>query len=118
MKRDMDLARQILLNLEESKNQIGPDDVNIKGYSKDEIAYHIMLLGEAGLINAYDCSTFDGPNWRAERLTWQGHEFIEASRDQKRWNQAKKLIKDKGVGLTFDVAKVVLIKLMTDRVIG
>ena len=35
------------------------------------------------------------------RLTWQGHEFLDAARNEDRWNQAKKTISEKGGSLTF-----------------
>ena len=55
-----------------------------------------MLLAEAGLIEATNVSSFDGPDWKAKRLTWSGHEFLEASRDQNRWQKALTLIKERG----------------------
>jgi len=51
MKRDMDLARQILFEIESSPH--GADVIfqpEIEGHSLDEVSYHIMLLIQAGYI--------------------------------------------------------------------
>ena len=56
-----------------------------------------MLLDEAGLIEAIDLSSRNGPAWLPQRLTWAGHEFIEASRDESRWHKALNLMKEKSI---------------------
>ena len=118
MKRDMDLVRKILLELEDTPYELGGFDLELEGYSPDQISYHVMLLNEAGLIEANDLSTFGGKKWTPKRLTWAGHEFIEASRDESRWEKAKNIMKEKGSGMAFDVLRSVLIQLMTKAVLG
>ena len=117
MKRDMDLVRKILLELEDIPYELGGFDLELEGYSPDQISYHVMLLNEAELIEANDLSTFGGPKWTPKRLTWAGHEFIEASRDESRWEKAKNIMKEKGSGMAFDVLRSVLIQLMTKAVL-
>ena len=118
MKRDIDLARKILLELEDTPYELGGFDLELEGYSPNQIAYHIMLLNEAGLIEALNMSSHSGPKWIPKRLTWAGHEFIEASRDESRWEKAKNIMKEKGSGMAFDVLRSVLIQLMTKAVLG
>ena len=118
MKRDMDLVRKILLELEDTPYELGGFDLELEGHSPDQISYHVMLLNEAGLIEANDLSTLGGPKWRPKRLTWAGHEFIEASRDESRWEKAKNIMKEKGSGMAFDVLRSVLIQLMMKAVLG
>ena len=118
MKRDMDLVRKILLELEDAPYESGGLDLELEGYSPDQISYHVMLLNEAELIEANDLSTFGGPKWIPKRLTWAGHEFIEASRDESRWEKAKNIMKEKGSGMAFDVLRSVLIQLMMKAVLG
>ncbi len=113
MKRDMDLARRILFALEEAPLD-EEVDLDLDGVSQVEISHHVMLLNEAGLIEAQDHTGFVGSNWQPKRLTWAGHEFLDASRDQGRWEKATKLVRDKVGGLTFDALKAVLIKLATE----
>jgi hypothetical protein len=43
-------------------------------------------------------------------LTWKGHEFLEASRDDTRWKQAKETVVKKAGGVVFELLKEVLIE--------
>ena len=112
MKRDLDLARNILLAIENNENATGPDwkPLTIPGYSQEQVSYHIMLLDEAGLIEAEKLTTFDGFKWEYERLTWQGHEFLDSARDENLWKQAKNKLEEIK-NPSFEVLKTVLIKL-------
>ena len=90
MKRDMDLVREILLQLENSNAQpLGPAEIAIEGRTNTEVSYHIELLHEAGLLEARNWSSHSGHDWRAIRLTWWGHEFLDAARSDTIWREAK-----------------------------
>ena len=54
MKRDMDLIRTILLYLGFSNQKSQWNPVEIEGYTRAEISYHIKLLDRAGLVEAKD----------------------------------------------------------------
>ena len=124
MKRDEDLLREILLLIEKHPFDDGYDWMNIwtnirenkdkktRKYSNKEISYHIMLLHEAGFIKALEISK---NVWMPIRLTWDGHEFLEAARDSKRWKQVKDTMKPIG-GFVVEVAKPLLIELVKKKV--
>ena len=114
----MELIRDILLQLEEKPFELGWHDIEIESYTEEEISYHVMLLHEAGLIEAINLSSDDGMEWKAKYLTWFGHEFLDASRDNTRWRKAITIVKEKGGGLAFDILKEVLIQLMKTSVFG
>lgn len=119
MKRDMDLIRQILLELEEAPYTGGWANLEIeKGLDDDVYAYHVQLLHEAGLIEAQDLSTLDGVAWKPKRLTWEGHEFLEAARESSRWEKAKDVMQKEGGGLVLSVLKEVLLTMMRGDVLG
>ncbi|MBI2887056.1 MAG: DUF2513 domain-containing protein, partial [Chloroflexi bacterium] len=105
MQRDMELARKILLEIEKQPYTMGWVDLDISGYSAHAVSYHVQIMAEASLVEADDVSTFGGSDWRAKRLTWAGHEFLDASRDEGRWKEALTVVKKAGGGLTFDVLK-------------
>jgi Hypothetical protein (DUF2513) len=97
MKRDMDLVRDLLLGVEadprlDGTKWIRPDErdnlgvVGIGPHSKREIAYHLELLIEAGLIEGRS-GVDDVP--AIARLTWQGHEFLDNIRDPEVWAKTK-----------------------------
>lgn len=111
MKRDMDLARLILLEIEQHPFIGVGFELKLEEYKREEITYHIILLAEAGLIEADDASTLANIEWLPKRLTWQGHEFLDAARDNNRWNQAKATMSKVG-GFVFEVGKQVLLELI------
>lgn len=70
MVRNMELVKAILLFVEQ--NQVDDSvSVEVEGYSENEIAYHIAILSEAGLLKP-------NPDFDASRvsLTWAGHELL------------------------------------------
>jgi hypothetical protein len=73
-----------------------------------------MLLVQAGYIEGEEAP--DG--WHASTLTWQGHEFLDAARDESRWNKAKKIVMEKGGAITFEMLKQLLLELMKSAVLG
>ena len=116
MKRDMDLIRKILRAVEESAFK--PGILQIDGYTSEEVAYHSKLLCDEELITGLDVSSQDGEGYLIEGLTWTGHDFLDASRNDTVWNKAKEVIKDKGGGFTFDILKSLLNKLLSEQVLG
>lgn len=119
MKRDMDLVRQILLELEDAPYRGGWVNLEIEEDLEDDVySYHVQLLYEAGLIEAQDLSTLDGVAWKPKRLTWEGHEFLEAARESSRWEKAKEVMQKEGGGLAVSVLKEVLLSMMRGDVLG
>ncbi len=106
MKRDLDLARSILREIEACEDTWGLTECpEIEGYSHKQVAYHVKLLHEAGLINATDSSSMgpEGFDWMPGNLTWKGHEFIDASKDNDVWSKAKDSILKPTASITFDL---------------
>jgi hypothetical protein len=112
MKRDMDLMRSLLLEIEKVPFDGGFLDISVPGHSDQEISYHILIMHEAGLIDAVDLSSFDGVCWKAKRLTNDGHEFLDAAKDDTRWTKAKDKVLSTTGTLTVDALKMRLSALM------
>lgn len=116
MKRDMDLAREILIEAENHPYKGYEGDGStfvpvIAGYTPETIGYHVMLLEQAGLIEANRVMTMDGKvTWRTKQLTWHGHEFLDAARNQNIWGKVKKVAQEQGGSLPFDVLKALAIQ--------
>src|SRR5262249_54163060 len=100
MKRDMDLIRQILLAVEDRQETEIPFFVEVAGYSDEQMSYHIRILGEAGLLKAVELG-----RWEAQSLTWAGHDWIDATRNDSTWHKVKATARDRGVSLTFELTK-------------
>jgi hypothetical protein len=92
-----------------------PDNLAIEGYSEEQIGHHVYLMMQAGLVEGADTTTSEDASPQAQILsvTWAGHEFLEASRDERLWSKAKKAATSSG-GLVLDVLKSVLIGLATE----
>jgi hypothetical protein len=120
MKRDPDLIRKLLVHLEEKPNDEVITELEFDDYNKIDVMYHFVLMDQAGLLRC-ERETSSTTSDRVIRvypfsLTWQGHEFLEASRNEKLWNKAKELIKQKSGGLSLDVLKALLISMAKESV--
>ena len=97
MKLDKDLVREVLLQVEASPDPMAWVDITVDGHSEEEIAYHVQILDEAGLLEAEELTSLDGYDWRAKRLTYEGHEFLDTIRDAAAWRFTKETAKNAGV---------------------
>jgi Hypothetical protein (DUF2513) len=53
MKRDMDLVRQILLQVQaKDEEELGQKPLEIDGYDLATVARHVEIMQEAGLVDA------------------------------------------------------------------
>ena len=100
----MDLIRKMLFVLEAHPPGFFLDKVEILGYTQEQIDYHAWLLGQTGLAEVIETAATgsSSPEALIRSLTWQGHEFLDAARDNTRWNQAKDKVQKIG-GATMPV---------------
>jgi len=117
MKRDMDLIREILFRIELSTNAPRDIDLAIPEYNERQIAYHIGLLVKAGLIEAINTSSMNSENYHITGISWDGHEFLDAARNNDVWTKTKEYIASKGGGMTFDVLKQLLTKFLSEQML-
>lgn len=109
MKRDMDLVRLILLEIEKEYVSTAIYDLNIDGYDRDEVAYHCKILYDGGLISDYKAQYADGEIYAfgVGSLTWEGNDFLDKIRDDSQWGKIKETIKKKGLPLVLDTIKTI-----------
>ncbi len=99
MKRDMDMIRRLVLALEDGYlNQLD-------GVDPLEYTYHAQLLIEAGLAEGALAPGQRGIPGAAVlwRLTWAGHDFADAIRNDTIWNSAKEKVIKPSASWTFGV---------------
>jgi len=118
MKRDMDLIRAILIEVEKFPLDPGFHDISIEGHTEEEITYHVQLAHEAGLIEAIDLTSHNGVCWKAKRLTYQGHEFLDAARSDTVWDKAKKMLLSATGTITLEGLKAALPQIVRKLVGG
>lgn len=117
MKRDMDLIRQILLELEAMPWPKTPRTLKVSEYDQEEVNYHLLLMAEAGLLKLKGEEKPGGVTAQPWRLTWKGHEFLETSRNDTAWRRAKQALSDKVGGVPFNVLQALLIELAKGAVL-
>ena len=102
MKRDSDLLRELLLRYESDEESMFTSRISDgSDLTEKSERYHILLLADEGLVAAVGQSTF--------RLTSQGHDFIEATRDGGIWNKTKSVVAETGGNATIEVLKALAI---------
>jgi len=112
MKRDIDLLKDILLAVEKKPTPTGWMSLAFDDVADDVVSYHVKLLHEANLIEAKDLSTKDGFDWKPVALTNDGHDFLDAAKDNTRWNKLKAWLKEKGADISLEAIKSYLIDLL------
>lgn len=105
MKRDMNLIRLLLL---ETEGQAPKPDLS--NYSEKQQVYHTALLIDAGLVDGIAIKDSSGEIQATNvyRLTWAGHEFLDAARNETVWQKTQENIKKTGVDVTISILKDLL----------
>jgi len=111
MKRDMNLIRALLLEIEGENPK--PD---LSAYSEEQRVYHCALLIEAGLVHGSVLENQSGcpVGVVTMRLTWAGHEFLDAARNETIWKKAIERLKNVGGNVTLSVLEKLLEKLLKE----
>lgn len=123
MKRDMDLLRLLLLKLEaldEDGQNIyffdNSEEFGIDGFTWEQIVYHFDLAVEARMVDQGGRGAMEGFMFR--RLTWSGHDFVDAVRDDDIWKKTRQGATAAGgfsVELLKDLAKGFIRKKISDH---
>lgn len=135
----MDLCRDILSSLEEMEEHTVELERVVDSVSKprDICYHHCHILAEAGLLRGrskeltqripnpgysappgeFDSSkaaiTVHAGMWIAYSLTWQGHEFLDQSRNPEHWERAKSVARTSGTW-SFSVIAEILKSIVVD----
>ncbi len=105
MKRELELIRKILLKIEDDPGGWAPADLTCDGYTSEQVGYHAYLLIDGGYAQGEDISwgASQGPRSMIRTLTWKGHEFAAAARDDTRWNEVMGIVAKKGGSITVEI---------------
>ena len=127
MKRDWDLLRKQLTDIEEGKNVLAEipnkpkwtDDLTWEQYAplmeqqrttEGRIAGHLELLIDSGYVDGLTVQRgIDGHfsySTHFPRLTMTGHDLLDTMRSPTVWESIKSTAKTKGVELTFEAIKM------------
>jgi len=97
MRRDMDFIREILMATEANR------EIDSTGFSSEEVWNHVRLLKDEGYIDALVAAHAEPYGFQIFALTWKGHEFLDAMRDDTLWKKAKEKFLKPGMSWTAGV---------------
>ena len=126
MKRDMELIRKMLLEIE---NNYDPQDNSRLaqsfiftlegGYAESEIDYNLSLLIDEGLVKGKYQGTMGGTLFTyIEGLTWDGHDFLDSIRQDVVWQGVQDKAEQAGLNvlsLSFEVLKNLAVSVAKER---
>lgn len=112
MKRDLDLIRRILLDIEtQGESAAGFGGLSDHGHDPEDVQYHVQLMHDAGLIVADELVP---GQWWPERITWAGHEFLDLARSEALWERTKRDVERKVGAAPFQVVRDLLARSIDD----
>ncbi len=109
MKRDLDLARQLLLDIENRGTDCSVSVLRsgTNHQSEEQVRYHLRLLIDANLLKEIDRTSAGVP---CVRLTHDGHELLELARSETQWREAKYACQERIGGLSLSVIRGLLLR--------
>jgi hypothetical protein len=104
MKRDMDIVRSILLKLEIEEK------LDTLGFQEEVLLHHLDLMFDAGLLEGKARRGNAGQLIGAsiQKISWEGYDFLEVSRNDDLWAKGKKRALAAGAW-TLDLLKLILV---------
>jgi hypothetical protein len=104
MKRDFDLIRRIVRDIEDMPAGSNSGTPRYEGEDRETVAAHVVLLIEAGLIKGDVLAvTYGLPRIRISGLTWAGHDFLAVAKNDTIWAKAKTSVLAPAAGATWSV---------------
>jgi hypothetical protein len=107
MQRDMELVRKIMLSVES-----GDLRGSVEGYNENILKYHQAQLIDAGLLEGktkYSLSIVPTEipyGVVIRKITWEGHDFLDAVRADTKWAKIKAFLASAGKDLTIETIKI------------
>jgi hypothetical protein len=112
-----ELMRKVLLEVEELPNGGRTHDISVEGYTDSEVSYHIELLHEAGYLVGKDVGSQSGKWWRAKRLTFDGHQFLNSIRDDGFFERLQIMVKENTGGVSVEALRIAA-PILLQRLLG
>ena len=112
MKRDFNLIRQILLDVEKAPVGRAISELIYESHEEAVVSEHIKLLIDASFLEGtIDIGTEhhnEGTQqiilwYEIYRLTWEGHDFLDNAKNDAVWKKVMADAEDKGMSLAMSV---------------
>ncbi|MBA2174842.1 DUF2513 domain-containing protein [Halobacillus locisalis] len=115
MKREIDVIKYVLVEIEETQRS-GPIQLQFDendSYSTDKLNYHLRILTDAGFVDGEIKGVMGGGQINLiKSITWEGHDLLDALRNEKAVEMAEKEAEKQGSKLSdlpIEVAKSLVI---------
>lgn len=94
MKRDLDLIRLVLLQMESADGSLELGQINRADASEASLLYHVELMEDQGLIHASILRDTNGEalDCTLKTITWTGQEYLDSVRDPRVWSRTKQAL--------------------------
>lgn len=109
MKRDMDLVRKILMEIEEKHQGRQLQGLQIEGYDDEMVFYHCEMMADVGLLSDFEALNVVGSSsvFYVGGLTWQGQDYLEIIRNDEIWEKTIDEVEEKKIPKTLEnIAKI------------
>lgn len=118
MRRDLDLARDILIQVGEAG---GPVDYEGLGNGRPAalVAYHCVLMAQRGLLDLGLVRRDSGGDYvilQVDGLTWDGEDYLAAIADPGVWKRAKAEAAKVAKSVTFEVLKTAAVLIVEQQI--
>ena len=110
MKRSDDLLREILLEFEEHPNHVKKVWIShgVSDEERDRIGHIRLLLDVGYVVEVSKNNSF--------RLTAQGHDYLDAIRDETIWDDTKAAVAKAGGNATLEIVKAIAIGFLKKKI--
>jgi hypothetical protein len=121
VKRDLEIIIEVLKQVEANEDSRRWIVAKSTNHSFDAVQYNVRLMNEDGLIDVANTSSYEGESYMIKGLTWHGHDFLDAARNDLVVEKAKETAKSKGFdfkALSIDIAKNLLVETTKTMLFG
>jgi hypothetical protein len=104
MKRDFDLIRRIMIDVQNTPAGSICENIAYPEYDQATVYEHEKLLIDEGFVDGQVVEEFGGIGAAViTGLTWKGHDFLDAAKDDTIWNKVKQTVLTSTVSITFSL---------------
>lgn len=118
MRRDLDLARDILIQVGEADGPVDYEELG-NGRPAALVAYHCVLMAQRGLLDLGLVRRDSGGDYvilQVNGLTWDGEDYLAAIADPGVWKRAKAEAAKVAKSVTFEVLKTAAVLIVEQQI--
>ena len=118
MRRDLDLVRDILIQVGEADGPVDYEELG-NGRPTALVAYHCILMAQRGLLDLGLVRRDSGGDYvilQVSGLTWDGEDYLAAIADPGVWKKAKAEVAKVAKSVTFEVVKTAAVLIVQQQI--